>query len=141
MSDDAQRQLAQRRLLRFERNIQSVAAAMGETDPATIARLALGLSSHAALAPGTAALIIGDAGAARGRADIGRVLDSLAFVKALRRRAASVVWLNPVPRPLWADTVAARIARHVPMFVLDRAGIHLAVNALRGHFVNLERPL
>jgi len=50
VSDDAQRQLAQRRLLRFERNIQSVAAAMGETDPATIARLALGLASHAALA-------------------------------------------------------------------------------------------
>jgi len=110
----------------------------------TDAQLAHGLPLRtmlAALAPGTAALIIGDAGAARGRADIGRVLDSLAFVKALRRRAASVVWLNPVPRPLWADTVAARIARHVPMFVLDRAGIHLAVNALRGHPVNLERPL
>jgi hypothetical protein len=93
------------------------------------------------MAPGTAALVVSDAGAARGRAEVGRVQDSLAFVKALRRCATSVVWLNPVPRPLWAHTVAAQLARHVPMFALDRTGIQLAVNALRGHPVQLERPL
>ncbi|WP_077000517.1 VWA domain-containing protein [Variovorax sp. KK3] len=95
----------------------------------------------ATMAPGTTALVVSDAGAARGRAEAGRVQDSLAFVKALRRRAPSVVWLNPVPRPLWAHTSAAQLARHVPMFALDRTGIQLAVNALRGHPVNLERPL
>ena len=95
----------------------------------------------AGMAPGTAALIVGDAGAARGRADPARVQDSLAFVKALRRGASTVVWLNPVPQPLWAHTVAAHLARHVPMYAMDRAGIHLAVNALRGHPVHLERPL
>ncbi|OUM00588.1 VWA domain-containing protein [Variovorax sp. JS1663] len=95
----------------------------------------------AGMAPGTAALIVSDAGAARGRADAGRVQDSLAFVKALRRGASAVVWLNPVPQPLWAHTVAAHLARHVPMYAMDRSGIHLAVNALRGHPVPLERPL
>ena len=92
-------------------------------------------------APGTVALIVGDAGAARGRADLGRLLDSLAFAKALQRHAGSVAWLNPVPRPLWAHSVAAQLARHVPMYALDRTGIHAAVNALRGQPVNLERPL
>lgn len=95
----------------------------------------------ASMPQGTSALIVGDAGAARGRVDPGRVLDSLAFVKALRARAMAVVWLNPVPRPLWANTVAAQLARHLPMFPLDRLGIQLAVNALRGQPVNLERPL
>lgn len=95
----------------------------------------------ATMAPGTAALVVGDAGAARGRAEPARVQDSLAFVKALRRRASAVVWLNPVPQPLWAHTVAAHLARHVPMYALDRSGIQFAVNALRGHPVNLERPL
>ena len=108
------------------------------------AQLERGVSLRAVLggvAPVTAALIVSDAGAARGRVDPGRVLDSLAFVKALRLRASSVVWLNPVPRPFWANTVAAHLARHVPMFSLDRLGIQLAVNTLRGQPLNLERPL
>lgn len=95
----------------------------------------------ASMAPGTAALVVSDAGAAVGRADLGRVLDTLGFAKALRARASAVVWLNPVPRPLWANTVAAQLARHLPMYAMDRAGIQFAVNALRGHPVNLERPL
>ncbi len=49
-----------------------------------------------ALTPATAVAIISDAGAARGDLDIGRVLDSVAFVKALRRRTTAVAWLNPI---------------------------------------------
>lgn len=93
------------------------------------------------LDPGTVALIVSDAGAVRGRSDLLRLADSIAFVKALRAHVRSVAWLNPVPSPLWTNTNASRLARHVPMYPLDRIGIQQAVNALRGQPVQLERPL
>lgn len=93
------------------------------------------------LDPGTVALIVSDAGAVRGRSDLFRLADSVAFVKALRAHIRSVAWLNPVPPPLWTNTNASRLARHVPMYPLDRIGIQQAVNALRGQPVQLERPL
>ena len=95
----------------------------------------------ASLAPGTAALVVSDAGAARGHVDLGRMLDALAFVKALRHGFSSVAWLNPVPRPLWQNTLAAQLARHVPMYPLDLSGLQPVVNALRGQPVALERAL
>jgi len=89
----------------------------------------------------TAGVIISDAGAARGNYDRLRLLDSVAFLKALRLRTASYVWLNPVPTSDWPFTTAAQLARHAPMFSLDRQGIHRAVNVLRGHPAAVERPL
>lgn len=93
------------------------------------------------LVPGTLSLVVSDAGAARGVADLQRLHDALAFVKALRQAGPAVAWLNPVPRPLWAHGVAAQLARHVPMEPMDRGGIQRVVSALRGHPAPLERPL
>ncbi len=93
------------------------------------------------LEPGTAVLVVSDADAARGGFDLNRLHDMLAFARALRRHGATLAWLNPLPRALWARSTAAQLARHVPMYVLDRAGVLRAVNALRGQPVAVERPL
>ena len=87
------------------------------------------------------ALVVSDAGAARARKDVTRLLDTLALLKGLRTKVRAFVWLNPVPQALWAATNAAQLARHIPMFPLDRRGLELAVNVLRGQPAKLERPL
>lgn len=96
------------------------------------------LRTHAA---GAAVVLISDAGAARGRYDTPRLLDTVAFLKALRAYSPRCVWLNPLPRRYWSNATAAQIARHVPMFPLDRPGMDRAVNVLRGKPHPLERPL
>jgi len=63
------------------------------------------------------------------------------FVKGLRSEVRSVTWLNPVPQPLWKGSNAELLARHIPMFPLDRMGLEQAVNVLRGQPARLERPL
>lgn len=93
------------------------------------------------LAPATAGVIMSDGGAARGTYSPVGLLDWIAFLKALRLRTASFVWLNPVPASDWVFTTAAELARHVPMFPLDRQGIDRAVNVLHGHPAVVERPL
>ncbi|MFO7169270.1 MAG: hypothetical protein DIU80_014695 [Chloroflexota bacterium] len=90
---------------------------------------------------GASVVLISDAGAARGRVDLLRLLDTTAFLKALAARQARVVWLNPLPRSYWARSTAAQIARHVAMLPLDREGIHRAVNVLRGQPTHVERPI
>jgi uncharacterized protein with von Willebrand factor type A (vWA) domain len=92
-------------------------------------------------ARGAAVLILSDAGAARGRYDARRLLDTLAFCKALRGVALHYVWLNPLPRRYWLNNTAGQLARHIPMFALDRLGLYQAVSILRGQPPTLERPL
>ena len=92
-------------------------------------------------AAGANVVLLSDAGAARGRYDTLRLLDTLAFLKALRAHTPHIAWLNPLPRRYWANSTAAQIARHVPMFPLDRAGVYHAVNVLRGQPYDPERPL
>ena len=89
----------------------------------------------------TAVVVCSDAGAARGQYDLERLLDTVAFLKALRLHTPHVVWLNPLPSPYWTGSTAAQLARHVPMFPLDRAGMHRAVQVLRGGQYAVERPL
>jgi uncharacterized protein with von Willebrand factor type A (vWA) domain len=89
----------------------------------------------------TVAMIVSDAGAARSRTQVSRFLDTLIFVKGLRSEVRSVVWLNPVPQALWKGSNAELLARHIPMFRLDRMGLERAVNVLRGQPARLERPL
>lgn len=96
------------------------------------------LQTHAA---GSAVVLISDAGAARRRSRISRLLDTIAFMKALRRYTSQYVWLNPLPQRYWPNSTAAQVARHVPMFTLDRTGIQRAVNVLRGQQHPLEKPL
>jgi uncharacterized protein len=100
-----------------------------------VADVLQGMDAH------TVAVVIGDAGAARRRPDAERLLDTVAFLKALRARVRAYVWLNPVPKSDWPGTLATEVARHAPMFALDRAGMHRAINVLRGQPPQLERPL
>jgi hypothetical protein len=95
----------------------------------------------AACASGTLAVVISDAGAARGGYSTLRLLDTLAMAKALRASVTGYVWLNPVPRARWPRTTAEQLGRHLPMFPFDKAGMNAAVDALRGHPVALDRPL
>ncbi|GAK60731.1 hypothetical protein U27_00629 [Candidatus Vecturithrix granuli] len=94
-----------------------------------------------AYAEGAAVVLISDAGAARGQYDIYRLLDTVAFLKALKTYTTKYVWLNPLPQKRWRKSSAAQIARHVPMFALDRAGMYQAVNVLRGQPYMLEKPI
>ena len=77
-------------------------------------------------------VVISDAGAARQRYDVMRLLDTIAFMKALQHYTPHAVWLNPLPATRWANSTAAQIARHVPMVPLDEWGLYQAVNILRG---------
>ncbi|WP_238009462.1 VWA domain-containing protein [Dactylosporangium sp. AC04546] len=90
---------------------------------------------------GTAVTIISDAGALRGSFVATRLFDSLAFLLAVLARRAHVAWLNPLTADRWPETTAGQIARHVPMFPLDRAGMYGAVDVLRGRPATVERPL
>jgi hypothetical protein len=92
-------------------------------------------------APDAAIVVISDAGAARGHTDLLRLLDTVAFLKALKLCGGRIVWLNPMPGKTWAKTTAAQIARHVPMFPMDAEGMHHAVNVLRGHPFVVERAV
>jgi uncharacterized protein len=96
------------------------------------------LEKHAA---GAAVVLVSDAGAARKHYNVSRLLDTIAFMKALRKYTAHYVWLNPLPRGYWQGSTASQIARHVPMFPLDRRGVYQAVNILRGQPSTTERPV
>jgi uncharacterized protein len=102
----------------------------------------LGLSTVLdGLTPTTGVVIVSDGGAGRRRYHAGRLVDTIALVKALRAACTIVTWLNPVPPRLWAGSTAAQISRHVPMFGLTREGMHRAVDILRGRPAALERAL
>jgi hypothetical protein len=44
-----------------------------------------------------------------------------------------------MPQECWAGTSAALLARHVPMLPLDAAGLHRAVDVLRGRPIAVQR--
>ncbi len=96
------------------------------------------LASHA---EGAAVVILSDGGAARGRYDLLRLLDTVAFLKGLRAFTSRIVWLNPLPAAAWKGTTAAQLARHLPMFSMERDGMHRAVNVLRGQPFPVEKAL
>jgi uncharacterized protein with von Willebrand factor type A (vWA) domain len=90
---------------------------------------------------GAAIVIVSDAGAARANYDVERLVDTVAFLRALYAHTPYVVWLNPLPKERWTHSSAAQIARFVPMLPVTRAGLHKAVNVLRGQSIDLEYPL
>ena len=87
------------------------------------------------LHPGCALLVVGDAGAARGRADRERVRSTRQFVNHARDAEWwPIAWLNPMPRQRWAGSSAARIAAipGIAMFELTDDGLVMAVDHFRG---------
>jgi len=93
----------------------------------------------AAIGPRAAALIVSDAGAARGNFDSERVKCTQEFVEQLRQVVRYYAWLNPMPHTRWSGTTAAEIARLLPMFEMSRHGLDAAVDALRGRYVYWEK--
>lgn len=93
------------------------------------------------LAEGTSTVIISDGGAARQRYDATRLLDTVALLKALRTRAVTVMWLNPMPWDAWPCTTAADVRRYIPMYPLTRQGLDRAIDGLRGRPASVERLL
>ncbi|MFK7921846.1 MAG: hypothetical protein AB8H47_07805 [Bacteroidia bacterium] len=78
-------------------------------------------------------LIISDAGAARGRYDRQRIIQTQSAIKQLQLLGQHIAWLNPVPRNRWQGTSAEFIDKLlVPMFEINSLGMQQAVNALRG---------
>jgi len=91
---------------------------------------------EAGCSPETAALIVSDAGAARGNWDPERVRLTVQFLGWLRRLTTNVAWLNPMPPHRWASTTAEAVANVVPMYQMDTEGIGYALDVVRG----LTRP-
>ena len=91
--------------------------------------------------PGTAVVIVSDAGAARQSLDTPRLLNSVALIKSLRSVTGALAWLNPVAPEKWNGTTAEQVARHVPMFPLTKIGLNQTVDVLRGRPALVERPL
>jgi hypothetical protein len=91
-------------------------------------------------AKGGQVVFLSDAGAARRRYDPKRLLDTVAFIKTLRLYTSQYVWLNPLPVPSWKGNTAEQIARYVPMFAIDRAGLQRA-GSLLGSRRPVENPL
>jgi uncharacterized protein len=90
---------------------------------------------------GSSIAILSDAGCARKQYRVSRLLDTIACVKAIRTYSPDCVWLNPLPKQYWLNNTAGQIARHMPMFPLDREGMEQAVNVLRGHPHIIEKPI
>jgi uncharacterized protein with von Willebrand factor type A (vWA) domain len=85
--------------------------------------------------PNAAVLIVGDAGAARGRFSRERPPHVRSFLRATRKAWHLVAALNPMPRARWQGTTAAQIAKLLPMFQLNEDGLIRAVDYLRGKLV------
>jgi hypothetical protein len=80
-------------------------------------------------------LIVSDAGAVRNRYTPRRVRETADFLRAVRPHWSPVAWLNPMPRPRWHGSSAARIAGlpGVSMHELTEDGVVEAVDVLRGY--------
>jgi len=103
--------------------------------PAERLQLALDIFLREIAVDRTAVLLVSDGGAARGRFNARRIHDTWQFLERLRRHAAAVAWLNPMPRERWAGSSAAHIAQRIPMYPVLGAGylgFDKAVKVLRG---------
>ncbi len=78
----------------------------------------------------TVALIVSDAGAARGYYQWRRVEQTEAFLAELMPHVGRAAWLNPVPQGRWLGTTADEIARLIPMFELSPQGWRGAIRLL-----------
>ena len=111
-----------------------------ESNLYTLVPLETVLNEHASDA---SVIVISDGGAARNQYSVSRLLDTIAFFKALRTFTTKYIWLNPLPKYYWSSNTkntATALARHVPMFPLDRRGLDQAVNVLRGQQYTVESP-
>lgn len=86
-------------------------------------------------------VIISEGGAGRRHYNLRRLLDTVAFLMAVKQYNTRVVWLNPLPMSYWTNSTAGYLARHIPMFSMDNEGMYRAVDVLRGQPYTVDRPL
>lgn len=84
----------------------------------------------------TVAIVLSDAGAARGGYNTPRIELTQAFLSAMQPRIRSMAWLNPLPRDRWSGTTAEAVSASLvqlggAMFELSPAGLSDAVNFVR----------
>ncbi len=79
----------------------------------------------------TSALVISDAGAARGHRRLERIRATALFLSRLKQCTSLIAWLNPMPEERWPRTSAQIIAHMVPMFPMQPDGMFGAVDAIR----------
>lgn len=84
------------------------------------------------LPAGTGALVVGDAGAARGGHSIERIEGTRRMLALLGAAVRRMAWINPCPQRRWLGTSAQDIAALIPMFEATRAGFDAALRVLRG---------
>jgi len=80
----------------------------------------------------TTVLIVSDGGAARGYRAMERFRATTQFLVRLKRRTASICWLNPIPRDRWQNSSAEAISYLVPMQQMDEDGFSNAIDIVRG---------
>ena len=85
------------------------------------------------------ALIVSDAGAARGGFSPERVERTREWIQHLQQSVPYLAWLNPMPNDSWLHTTAGRIASFVPMFEMNRQGMNAAISFLRGRYMGWEK--
>lgn len=81
----------------------------------------------------TGILIFSDAGAARGRINKERIVNTYMFLKQIKNYIRNIVWLNPMPEKRWIETTAYEIAKRVQMFDFSNNGFIKAIKYLRGN--------
>ena len=96
------------------------------TEKAAVARVLDGCTDD------TSVMVVSDAGAARGKLSVERILATTRFLGQLRARTALLAWLNPMPAGRWEGTTAAVIAHLVPMYPMNHDGLAHAIDAARG---------
>src|SRR5438105_1957435 len=80
----------------------------------------------------TGVLIFSDAGAARGKFNLERVVMTEIFLQHLKQKVRYMAWLNPMPSFRWHNTTAEEVMHLVPMFDISRRGLDDAIRVLRG---------
>ncbi|MGK7873890.1 MAG: hypothetical protein AB4426_11430 [Xenococcaceae cyanobacterium] len=82
----------------------------------------------------TVAMIISDAGAARGGYNPQRVGLTKRFLEQIQPRVKALVWLNPTPMERWLGTTAEEIAELVDgqMFELPQDSLQAAIRCAKG---------
>jgi uncharacterized protein with von Willebrand factor type A (vWA) domain len=79
-------------------------------------------------------LVIGDAGAARGRYNPRRVRQTASFIERVARDFHPIVWINPMPRHRWAGSSAGALGDQslLSALPLDKESLIRAMDVLRG---------
>lgn len=84
----------------------------------------------------TIALIISDAGAARGRSNNQRVQLTHQFITQLQSVVGHCIWINPMPRSRWTNTSAEEIQGFLPMLEINHYTLSKIAALIRNADVN-----